>query len=91
MQHVQVDLDAVHTLHAADVRVTELFDCVQKRARALDTGRGIDHLVAVHLAAAAFELVLGPERKLRDRDGREALRLRLHDGIVVPVGSRRKT
>jgi hypothetical protein len=43
----------------------------------------------VHLAAPAFELVLGPERKLgRDRG---ALRGWWHDGIFLPDTLRRKT
>src|SRR4051812_13881459 len=57
-KHLEVDLHAVHLLHAADVRVSELLEGVEEGARAVDACRGIDHLVAVHLAAPALEFVL---------------------------------
>src|SRR5439155_3751952 len=90
-QHLEVDLDAVHLLHAADVGMAELFERVEERARALHTGGRIDDLVAVDVTAAALELVLRPERDLRHAEGREALRLWWHDGIFLPEGLRRKT
>src|SRR5204862_8007665 len=64
--HLYVDFNGIHALHATYVRVAELLVRVQERARALDTRRRIDHLVAVHLAPAALQLVLRPERELRD-------------------------
>ncbi len=64
-QQVEVDLDRVHLLHAADVRVPELLVRVEERAGALDAGRRVDDLVAVHLAAPALDLVLGAQRQRR--------------------------
>ena len=64
LQQVEVDLDVVDLLHAADVRVPPRLVRVDERARALDAGSGVDDLVAVHLAAAALHLVLRAERKL---------------------------
>jgi hypothetical protein len=37
---------------------------VDEGAGALEAGSGVDDLLAVHLTAAAFHLVLGVERKL---------------------------
>ena len=69
-EQVDVDLDIEDVLHAADVPVPELLDRVEERARFLDAGGGIDDLVAVHLAAPALDLVLWPERQLRDLHAR---------------------
>src|SRR5438445_5640721 len=85
-QQLQVDLDLVHLLHAPDVGVPELLVGVDERTRPLETGGGIDDLVAVDVAAPALELILRTERK-RGR----ALRLRCHDGIVLLETRRRKT
>src|SRR6266496_3049248 len=74
-QHLQVDLGAVHLLHAADVRVPELLEGVQEGTCAIDAGGWIDDLVAVDLTAPAFELILWSERELGYRGGRDALRL----------------
>src|ERR1051326_643771 len=46
-QQLEVDLDAVDLLHAADVRVPELLERVHERTRALDARGGVDDLVAV--------------------------------------------
>jgi hypothetical protein len=47
----------------------------------------------MHFAAPALELVLRPERDFRDGHGRgcKALRLRLHNGILVTAERHRKT
>jgi hypothetical protein len=45
----------------------------------------------MHLAPATLQLVLWPERKLRDGQCLEALGWLLHDGIVVPQTGLRKT
>ena len=57
-EHVEVDLDLVDLLHAADVGVAEGLVGVDERAALLEAGARVDHLVAVDLAAAALELVL---------------------------------
>ena len=62
-QQVDVDLDLVDLLHAADVGVPELLVRVDERARAVDAGGRVDDLVAVHSAPPALDLVLGPERQ----------------------------
>jgi hypothetical protein len=85
-EQLEVDLDAVDLLHAADVGVAELLECVHERTCALETGGWIDDLVAVNIAVAALELVLRTKRKL----GR-ALRLGCHGGIVMLGTRRRKT
>src|SRR5262249_12549741 len=90
-QHLQIDLDAVHLLHAADVGVTELLEGIHERTRAIDARGRIDHLVAMNLAAPALELVLRPERKLGRGCGCGALRWLRHDGIFMPKTTRRKT
>src|SRR5207244_904920 len=59
-------------LHAADVRVAELLVCVEERTASLGARGRIDHLVAVHVAAAAFDFVLRPEWELA-RPGRRLL------------------
>jgi len=76
-KQVDVDLDLVDLLHAADVGVPELFVRVHEGARAVDAGRRVDDLVAVHAAPPAFDLVLRPERKRLGRNARE-----LHTVIV---------
>ena len=63
-QQVEVDLDPVDLLHAADVGVTPRLVRVDERARALDARPGVHDLVAVHLAATTLDLVLRAERKL---------------------------
>ena len=60
-QEVDVDLDLVHLLHAADVRVPELLVRIDERAGAVDAGGRVDDLVAVHSAAPALDLVLRVE------------------------------
>ena len=85
-QQIDVDLDLVHVLHAADVRVPEFLVCVQERALALDTRGRVDHLVAMDVAAPALELVLGTEREI----GR-MLRWWLHVEIVGIALALRKT
>ncbi len=72
-QQIQVDLDVEHPLHAAHVRVAERLVGVDERAGALDAGTGIDDLVAVHLAAAAFDLVLRAQGQVGGCRGREAV------------------
>ncbi len=57
-QHPEVDLDPEHLLHAADERVPVLLVRVDERTRPREARRRVDDLVAVHLAAAALELVL---------------------------------
>jgi hypothetical protein len=68
-QQLEVDLNAEDLLHAADVRPAGFLERIEERARAFDTGRRVDHLVAVHPAAAALDLVLRPERQLPQRTG----------------------
>ena len=71
--------------------MAELLVRVHEGARALDARGRVDDLVAMHLAPAALQLVLGPERKLRDGQCLEALGRLLHDGIVVAQTGHRKT
>ena len=61
-EHVEVDLDLVHLLHAADVRVPPRLVRVDERAARAQARAGVDDLVAVHPAAAALHLVLRMER-----------------------------
>ena len=68
-QHVQVDLDVVDLLHAADVGVAPRLVRVDEGAAARETGARIDDLVAVDLAAAALHLVLRMERQGRRGGG----------------------
>src|SRR5919199_1442147 len=79
-QQIKVDLDVVHLLHAADVRVPELLVRVRERTRPLETRRRVHDLVAVNAAAPALELVLWPQRELAC-----ALSLGRHGGIVGPT------
>src|SRR5262249_19371240 len=78
-----VDLDLVHLLHAADVSVTELLERIYKGTGPLETGGGVDDLVAVGLAAAALGSVLRVQRKALDR-GRRLLHRRI---VGIGVGS----
>jgi len=64
LEQLEIDLDLVDLLHAADVRAAELLVRVEERAPAVDAGRGVHDLVAMDAAAAAFNLVLGSEREL---------------------------
>src|SRR5207247_1920148 len=77
---VEVDLDLVHVLPAADVRVAELLVRVEERAAFVHATGRVDDLVAVHSAAAAFDLVLGAQRELAQ--ARRRLLAHLHSGIV---------
>src|SRR3954464_3454465 len=79
-QQVEVDLDREDLHQAAHVRVPELLVGVAERTPALDACAGVDDLVAVDLAAAAFDLVLRAERKLGRLGGR--LLACFHDWIV---------
>ena len=88
-QHVEVDLGFEDLLHAADVRVPVFLVHVRERARAVEARRRIDDLVAVHLAAAAVDGVLGTERK---RELFELLRRVTHrDTLWVRFSMRRKS
>jgi len=62
LQEVEVDLDVVDLHQAADVGAPELLVRVGKGTAALEACARVDDLVAVSLAAAAFDLVLRPER-----------------------------
>jgi hypothetical protein len=66
-QKIEVDLDVVHLLNAADVRVPPFAVGVEKWAAPLDTRSRVDDLVAVHSTPATRRLVLGPKWKLCDR------------------------
>src|SRR3954466_8098716 len=79
-QQVEVDLNREDLHQAAHVRVPELLVGVAERTPALDACAGVDDLVAVDLAAAAFDLVLRAERKLGRLGGR--LLACFHDWIV---------
>ena len=63
-EQLQVDLDRVDLLHAADVRPADFLECIEEGARSLEASGGVHDLVAVDPAAAALDLVLRPERKL---------------------------
>jgi hypothetical protein len=71
--------------------MAELLEGVEERAGPLDAGRRVDDLLAMHLAPAALQLILRPERYLRNALGREPLGRWLHDGILLPKSLRRKT
>src|SRR5206468_7449108 len=68
----------------ADVRVAELLERVEERARTVDAGGRVDDFVAVHSAAAAFAFVLRAQWQLARPDRR--LLVRLHGRIVVVEG-----
>ena len=61
LELVEVDLDRVDLLQAADVAVAVRLVGVEERARLRDAGRGVHDLVAVHLTAPTLDLVLGPQ------------------------------
>src|SRR5439155_15742926 len=62
---------------------TELLVGIEERTGALDARSRMDDLVAVHFAAAAFDLVLRPERELAR--ARRRMLSHLHIGIVGAV------
>ena len=64
LERVEVYLDVVDLLHAADVRVPPLLVRVEERAGARDACGRVYDLVAVDPAAATFGLVLWPQGKL---------------------------
>src|SRR5262249_18074843 len=66
-EEAKIDLDLVDLLHAPDVRVAELLERVDERARSFETGSRVDDLVAVRLAPAALGLVLRVQRQALDR------------------------
>src|SRR5207248_2599343 len=71
-EQIEVDVDPEHVLHAADVGVAELLVGVEERTAPFGAGAGVDDLVAVNLAAAAFDFVLRPKGELA-RPGRRLL------------------
>jgi hypothetical protein len=84
-QQVEVDLDLVDLLHAADVGVSELLERVGERTGSFETRGGVHDLVAMDAAAPALQLVLRMERY------RGRALARLHAGIVVGGTPRRKS
>ncbi len=68
---IEVDLDVVDLLHAADVGAAPLLVRVEERAGRKAGGR-IDDLVAVDVAAAALRLVLRTKREVGDNLGASA-------------------
>ena len=64
LEQVEVDLDVVDLLHAADVRVPPRLVRVDERAGHAEARCGVDDLLAVDVAVAACHLVLDPEREL---------------------------
>ena len=66
-EHVEVDLDVVDLLHAADVGVPPALVRVDEGAAPREAGARVDDLVAVHLAAAALHLVLRVQGERRAR------------------------
>src|SRR5687767_15217111 len=65
-QRVEIDLDVVHLLHAADVSAAQLLIGVDEGARALEACGRVDDLVTVHGATSALRLLLRPQRELGD-------------------------
>jgi len=61
-QEVDVDLDVEDLHQAAHIGVPEFLVRIGERTAALEARAREDDLVAVDLAAAAFDLVLGSER-----------------------------
>ena len=61
-EELEVDLDVVDLHQAADVGAAELLVRVGEGTASLEASAGIHDLVAVGFAAAAFNLVLRPER-----------------------------
>jgi len=72
-EKVEIDLDIEDALHAAHVGMPERLVRVDECARPLDARAGIHHLVAVHLAAVTFDLVLRAEGQFDRSRGREAV------------------
>jgi len=70
LQEIEVDLDVEDLHQTADVGAAELLVRVGERTASLDAGPGVHDLVAVRLAAAAFDLILRPERELARRGRR---------------------
>jgi len=70
LQELDVDLHVEDLHQAADVRAPELLVRIGEGTAALEAGAGVHDLVAMSLAAAAFDLVLRPERELARRDRR---------------------
>ena len=70
VKHVDVDLRLEHLLHAAHEGVAVLLVGVGERAGAVEARRGIHDLLAVDLAAPAFDLVLRSQRESRRELGR---------------------
>src|SRR5829696_953654 len=85
-EHLDVDLDVVDLLHAADVRVAPRLVRVHEGARAREARTGVDDLVAVDLAAPALHLVLRPQGERGSGD-----LLWRHTEIVGAVADGRKT
>ena len=87
LEQVEVDLDVEHLLHAPHVRVPPRLVGVDERARhrAMQAA-GVHDLVAVHLAAAALDLVLRPQRELRRGRGAGYI---AHAGMVRSPGALR--
>src|SRR5919204_1542975 len=79
---VEVDLDLEDLLHATEVGVPVVLVRVDERARTLEAGRRVHHLVAVHLAPAALHLVLRMEGQ-HGRRGRK--RTLFHNRILRPL------
>ena len=68
-EQLEVDLDLVDLLHAADVRVPPGLVRVDERARHPEARAGVHDLLAVDVAVAAGDLVLDTERELDPCDG----------------------
>ena len=64
LEEVEIDLDVVDLLHAADVRVPVRLVRIEEGAGVRDAGGRMDDLVAVDAAAPALGLLLRPKRKL---------------------------
>ena len=81
LEQVEVDLDVEDLLQAPHVRVAPRLVRVDERAGPLDARTWVDDLVAEHVAAAALDLVLRPQRQLRaDETGGGDV---AHSGIVA--------
>jgi len=65
-EELEVDLDLVDLLHAADVGSAPLLVGVEEGTRALDAGSRVDDLVAVDPAAPTLGFLLRAERKGAD-------------------------
>src|SRR5439155_18466815 len=78
-QHVEVDLDVVDLLHAADVCVTPRFVRVDEGTAPREARPGIHDLVAVDVAATALHLVL----RMKGEGERQLLLHVRHCGSVL--------